>query len=317
MNGEYLDQISVLEGIGRISPQYYLASVKSGCCSMPIQIIGIDPETDFSVMPWIKYSDGSELGYLDVIAGSDINASPGDTLSFYGVEVNVIAKLDKTGTSFDTEVFTNDDTIKKLIDASLSKQLNEYANINSGNVISCIMIDVADGYDVDDVMNEINIHNKSIRAVRTSNMIAGISDSLHAVSSIATLLIVVIWLVAFIVMIVAFTMITGVRKKEFAVLRVTGASRSMISKIVLAEGMAVTIVGSLLGVIIGAIIIIPFSGYIESSLDLPFLMPSVPGIILYALMAILLSLVSGGIASIISARRISLIDTGTILRSGE
>ena len=101
MNGEYLDEISKLEGISQISPQYYLASVKAGCCSIPVQIIGFDPETDFSVTPWIRKSSSAEIGYLDVVVGNDLNAFVGDTMSFYGVEVNVAAKLEKTGTAFD------------------------------------------------------------------------------------------------------------------------------------------------------------------------------------------------------------------------
>ena len=317
MNGEYLDELSELDGVGQISPQYYLASVKAGCCSIPVQIIGYDPETDFAITPWIKKSSSDEVGYLDVVVGNDLNAFVGDELSFFGVKVNVVAKLDKTGTSYDTQVFTTRETIQTLIEASLNKQLNEYANINSGNVISCILIDVDDTHNVDEVVNDINIHYKKLRAIRTTNMISGISDSLAAVSDIARIITIVVWVVALGIMIVAFFMMTGERKKEFAVLRAMGASRAKLSTIVLTEGVSLSLIGGLIGVILGLIIIIPFSGYIETKMALPFLLPDATMIIIAAVGAILLSTFAGALTAGFAAARISKIDTGMILRSGE
>lgn len=317
MKGEYLDEISKIEGIGQISPQYYLASVKAGCCSIPVEIIGFDPETDFSITPWIKKSSGEEIGYMDVVVGNDLNAFVGDTMSFFGEDVRVVAKLDKTGTSFDTEVFTTRDTIRTLIDASLNKQLNEYSNINSGNVISCIMINVADGYDVEDVLNNINVHYKKLRAIRTKNMISGISDSLSGVSKVARVLVLAIWVVALGIMAAAYVLMTGERKKEFAVMRVLGASRRKLSGIVLLEGVGLSFAGSMFGALLGLVVIISFSGFIESKLGLPFLLPETGTIALSAAAAILLTTASGAVTAGISAHRIGKADTGTILRSGE
>ncbi len=317
MDAKYLDEISKMEGIANISPQYYLASVKAGCCSLPVEIVGYDPETDFTITPWIKRSNGGEVGYRDVVVGNDLNAFVGDTLSFFGENVHVVAKLDKTGTAYDTQVFTTKETIRTLIDASLNKQLNQYANIHSGNVISCILINVADGYDVDDVMGEINIHNKKLRAVRTTNMISGISDSLAAVSDVAGMITVIVWVVALVIMIVAFVMMTGERKKEFGILRVMGASKKKLSALVLMEGIGLSLVGSLVGVCLGAVILLPFSGYIEMKLSIPFLLPHIGFILLIGGVAVLLTILAGSITAGISAFRIAKIDTGAILRSGE
>ncbi len=317
MDSKYLDEISQIEGIGKISPQYYLASVKAGCCSIPVQIIGFDPATDFSITPWIKKASTTDVGYLDVVVGNDLNAFVGDTLSFFGVEVNVVAKLDKTGTSYDTEVFTTQETIQTLIDASLNKQLNEYANINSGNIVSCILIDVADGYDVDEVVNNINVHYKKVRAIRATNMISGVSDSLTAASDIARILVVVVWIVALVIMVVAFILLTGERKKEFAVLRAIGASRKKLSQIVLAEGVGISFVGSAIGVLMAMLIILPFSGYIETKLSVPFLLPGGVMIVASALLAIALATLTGAFSAGAAAKKISRLDTGTILRSGE
>ena len=106
MDNSVVDKIKQLEGIGELSVQFYLATSSAGCCSIPVQIIGFDPDTDFTVQPWIQKSTNESLGYCDVVVGSDLNAFVGDTLQFYGIDCRVAAKLGRTGTSFDTTVFT-------------------------------------------------------------------------------------------------------------------------------------------------------------------------------------------------------------------
>ena len=317
MNGEYLDKLKEIEGVEKITPQYYLASTKAGCCSARVQIIGFDPETDFVITPWIRKSSGNPVGFMDVVVGNDLNAFVGDTITFFGADVKVAAKLDKTGTSYDTCVFCNKETIRTLIDASVNKQLNDYANINSGNVISCILIDAADGYDVESVMNEINIHNKKIEAVRTTNMIAGISDGLTGVSNVAVILTVVVWAAALTVMILAFLMMTGERKKEFAVMRVLGASRKKLLRLILTEGILLGLFGSVVGTAAGLAVILGFSGLIEQQLGLPFLLPGPAAILIAAVISILLSTAAGALTAGIAAYRIGRTDTGILLRSGE
>ena len=315
MNGEVMDKIAEIEGIGRMSAQYYLASASTSCCSIPVEIIGFDPETDFTITPWIKRSNGKELEYLDVVVGNDLNAFVGDTLTFYGTDVKVAAKLDKTGTKYDTAVFTDRETIRTLIQSSLDKKLNQYGNINSGNVISCVLIDVAKDADVETVLNDINIHVRKVKAVRTGNMIDGISRSLAGISSIAKILLVVVRILTLVILTVAFLMATNERKKEFAVLRVIGASRSDLAKIIFFEGGIVSLAGSLMGILLGFLVVLPFSGVIEETLQLPFLLPDAGSLALTALGAAALSILFGAVSCAAAAYKIACSDTGTILRT--
>ena len=315
MNGEVMDKIAEFDGIGRISAQYYLASASSSCCSIPVEIIGFDPETDFTITPWIKKSSGKPIQYLDVVVGNDLNAFVGDTLTFYGTDVRVAAKLDKTGTKYDTAVFTDRETIRTLIQSSLDKKLNQYADINAGNVISCVLIDVAKDADVETVLNDINLHVRKVKAVRTGNMIDGISRSLAGISSIAKVLLVFVWILTLVILTVAFLLTANERKKEFAVLRVIGASRSDLSKIIFLEGGILSLMGSLIGVLLGVIVVLPFSGVIEGVLQLPFLLPGAGQLALTAAGAVVLSILFGAVSCAAAAYRIAGADTGTILRT--
>ena len=51
MDETYLDQVRAISGVESASPQFYLASASAGCCSVAVQIIGFDPDTDFSIQP--------------------------------------------------------------------------------------------------------------------------------------------------------------------------------------------------------------------------------------------------------------------------
>ena len=314
MDRSYYDKVAAREGIEKISPQLFLASASSGCCSVPLQIIGYDPETDFTVSPWIKKSAGGELKDLDVVVGNDLSVFVGNTITFYGVTCNVAAKLDKTGTDLDTAIYTNMNTIRELIRSSVELGMNEFGKIDPDNSVSCILIKVADGYSVDEVLNDLNLHVRRTKSFKTKDMISGVSDSLIGVSDLIGVLIAAVWVLGLVILFLAFYMSVNGRKKEFAVLRTAGASRKKLSGIVMTEALMITLTGAVSGIIIGLLIILPFNELIEESLGLPFLLPSLPTAFICAAFALAVSVGAGMISAAFSAYRISRIDTGLILR---
>ena len=314
MDSSRAEEVIECEGVGEVSPQFFLASTGSSCCSIPVQIIGFDPATDFTVSPWIKRTYGGELGLYDIVAGSDLNAFVGDKLSFYGVECTVAAKLEKTGTSYDTTVFTNEQTIKALIQSSLDKGMNDFKDIDPARSVSCLMINAADGTSPEELVNDINIHVKKVKAYKSGDMISGIAGSLGGVSQMIKLLIAAVWVLGIVILLLAFTMSVNERKKEFAVLRVMGASRSKLAGLVLKEALMTCLIGSNAGAVIGLLILIPFNGVIEQTLSLPFLLPRAGSIAGITAAAVVLSVLTGAAAAAVSAWRVSRIDTGVILR---
>ena len=93
MEREKMVLISHIEGVEKVSPQIFLASLSASCCSVPVQIIGFEPETDFIIQPWIRESYGRELAHGDVVVGSAVNADVGDTIRFYNKDCRIVAKL--------------------------------------------------------------------------------------------------------------------------------------------------------------------------------------------------------------------------------
>ena len=147
-------------------------------------------------------------------------------------------------------------------------------------------------------------------------MITGVSDSLAGISRTVTFMIVVIWILAFVILLLAYTLIVRERSREFAVLRLIGASRSMLGRIALLESAICGFAGGLAGIGIAAVGVFSFSALIESSLGLPYLVPGFGTALLLAAGTILLSIAVSALASAFAAWRISRINPGTALRDG-
>lgn len=317
MNRDKLDKVLSRNGVERVSTQLYLASVSAaGCCSVSVQIVGFDPATDFTIQPWIQETYHGQIGYGDIVVGSDITIPLEGTLTFFGVECRVVAQLAKTGSSLDSAVYADMDTIRTLIEASQQRGLNQYNDIDPDSVISSILVQVADGYDVEDVKNDLNLHVRQTVAVRASNMISTVASNLNGIARLIGGFIAAIWALCLVIMMIVFTMLVNERRKEFAVLRVVGASRRKLAGLVMGESLLVNLLGGVVGILLAALILFPFSGAIQHSLGLPFVVPAGGRILALALISLLACAVAGALVSAVSAVRISRIDTSLILREG-
>ena len=318
MDSKYYEEIKTeIEGIDKITAQFYLASAKASCCSSRLQIIGFDPATDFSIQPWVEKSYSDKLGLYDAVVGSDVTPNTDMTVEIYGKTLHVQAMLDKTGTELDSALYVDIDTMKELIRAHNEKNPNQEKTIDPDNVVSSVLIKVADGYDIDEVAGDINLHVRQVKAIRTQNMISGVSESLSGVSATISLLMVVVWILSVVILAIVFTMNINERKKEFAVLRVLGASRVKLAGLVFREAALYGFLGSLLGAGLTVLITALFTPAIENMIGLPFLLPPVPVMLIAGALTIVLTIAAGAVTAASSAVKISKIDTGLILRGDD
>ena len=164
------------------------------------------------------------------------------------------------------------------------------------------------------MLNDLNLHVRRTKSFRTKDMISGVSDSLTGVSDIVGVLMCAVWLLGLAVLFLAFRMSVNERKKEFAVLRIAGASKKKLAGIVMSEALMITLAGAAVGIIIGLLMMISFNGLIEESTGLPFLLPDGGAVALCAVFALAVSVIGGMISAVWTAGRISRIDAGVILR---
>jgi len=316
MDASVAEKALEVPGVEKAAPQTFLASLKADCCSVKIQVIGIDPSRDFTVQPWIARSLKNELGDMEVAVGCKVGAGIGETIRIYEQRCKVTACLEPTGTGLDTAVYCNMKTMDTLLAAAEAKGVSHRISSGDDSVVSAVYIKVRDGYDIGDVNTALTGKLRKVTAVRTRSMITGVSDSLAGISRTVTAMIVVIWVLAFVILLLAYTLIVRERSREFAVLRLLGASRNMLGRMALYESAACGFAGGVAGTGIAAVGVFSFSALIEGSLGLPYLIPGFSTILCLAAGTILLSVAVSALTSAFAAWRLSRVNPGTALRDG-
>ena len=316
MNESAMEKIRGMEGVEVVTPQFFLATAKASCCSFPIQLIGFEPETDFTIQPWIRQSYSGAVGYGDIIIGNHVTMPSDYQLTFYGQEMRVVAQLDETGTALDNAVYGSMETMRDIVRNAEALGYQYLGKISADQAISAVMVKVAEGYSAESVCNDINIHVRKVDATQSKSMVSSIAGGLTNVSHIVGVLTVMIWILALGIMAVAFVLIVGERKKEFAILRVAGASRKMLSRMLLMETALISAVGAVCGVALAALVAFPFTGLIRSRLGLPYLLPGAGNIVALALGALIMSVAAGAASSAIAGHKLNRIDAGLVLREG-
>ena len=314
MDADTVEQVAAIDGVEVASGQYYLATMKASCCSTPVQIIGFDPETDFTVKPWISRTYGGDMELMDVVVGCNVSGSIGDNIMFYKKNCRIVAKLDETGTSMDNAVYATNEAVQALIQAATDMGYDPASHQDPEEVVSIVNVKVADGYNVDDVLGAIKLYVSGVSAAETRTMTSDIADSVGTVASVIATVFGAVWVLLAAVLVVAFMVVARQRTREFAILRVIGTSRKGLRRIVLKESVVIGSLGAVVGIVVALALEVGFNTALESALGLPFLLPDVSTIALYALLAFVVTVVAGCAASYLSAMKLSKVDPGRTLR---
>jgi putative ABC transport system permease protein len=311
------EKVAGVAGVSRVSPQLYLATLRAGCCSYPIQLIGFDPKTDFVIQPWLSNALHRPLADGEIVVGNSINAKAGQKLKFFGQIFGIAARLDKTGMGFDTSVFMNLATAKQV--ARESERLQAHPVAEKEDLISSVTVKIKDGYDVKNVANNIlqAYARAGVHVVVAQNMISEISGSLRGLITYIYILAGVLWILAVGVLIIVFAVTFNGRKREFNIFRVLGAPRSKLVKLILGESSLISLIGAVAGTITAALLVFPFSAYIGARLGLPYLQPSYGTIFIVAAMSLLMSFIIGPLASAYAAVKIGSSEIYTVMRENE
>ena len=321
MDASVADQVAALDGVERVSPQLFLASTKSGCCSARLQMIGFDPASDFTIQPWIADTTVTgDMGLMDVVVGSNVDwssVSQNGTLRFYDSECRVIGQFAPTGSTLDSAVYMNFDTCKALIAACREKGMFRYENLDADRAVSAVLVRLVPGADAAAVAARINETIPGVTAVASTRMVAGIADSLRTVSAAVTALIALVWGLGLGLTVLLFVLMMGERRREFAGLRAMGMSRRMVSALVAREALTVGALGGLAGIGLSGLVIFSFSRLIGQGLGVGFLIPGAGQTALLAAAGLASVLAASALAAGIAAGRLHRMDASLILKEGE
>jgi putative ABC transport system permease protein len=308
--------VAAIDGIKQTSPQLYIATLSNqACCSSDVQLIGIDPQKDFTIQPWLVNELGRQLQPDEIIVGYKIIGFVGDQLRFYGTNFTIAGRLEQTGMGIDTVVFMSLTDAYQMAADSATLAV-EPLNITQGQ-ISSVLVKVEPGQDIVRIADVIATTIPGTYPETASNLAVAVNDQLAATTQVLYATTLSVTLVSVPLVALVSTLVANERRRELGLLRAMGGTRTFIFTMVFAEAIVLAAIGGLLGVGVSLLLIANFQGLITQSLAIPFLWPSLTVIVAESFLAIALAVGVGGLAALYPAFKSSRLEPYEAIRKGE
>lgn len=317
LKADLTGRLAGLPGVAAASPQLFMASLSAGCCTAKVQLIGFDPATDFVLRPWMQTRLDRSLGPDEVLVGSRIVPGPGEEITFFGRAFKIAAKMDSTGMGFDTSVFMSLEAARNLMfEAGLvsgeAEAIKDY--------VSSVIIKTDAAVNPKDVANSIfqaYAVDYNLDIVVTKSLLSGLAGKLQHISYVIYGLSGLLWLLAVAILCLVFSVSLNERKRELSLLRILGASRAWLARLILAEALLISLPGACLGIILGSLVVFPFDALIFNYLSLPPMPITGAATAGLTAFSLLVGALAGPLAAINAVLSITRFDTYSTLREAD
>lgn len=304
--------VNSIEGVERCSSQLFLESLDADCCSVPVQMIAFDIDKDITITPWLEESYQGDLKPGEIIIGYLVEAVVNDKLIFYGQEFTVVARMAETGTGLDASIYMTRETAYNMCGHSAAVDAQEMDG--AATLSSCVMVQAAPDVDLQELAEHISASIDGIDIIVTENLIGSMTEQLDTMARILYIVIVLLWVVAVIVLLTIFNVMINERRGEFGLYRALGFSRKKLKRLILCEGLIISVAGAAIGIILGSLIIFPFRDLIASSLKLPYLNSSIGTIVTYIALGFFVSVITVLAVCFFDAKKIGKSETFLLMR---
>ena len=256
------------------------------------------------------------MGKDDIIVGSIISGDIGSDLLFYGHTFHIVGRLGSTGLpGVDMAVFTRFEDAYTMANESGTKAVQKLT-IPPG-MVSAVLVRVAPAMPPDEVAGKIREAVPGTRTITPDGLLSSVSGQLETVTTLLYGTTVAVTVVSAPLLLFISAMVAHERRKEVAILRALGASKSFVFRLMFAESLSLSVVGAAAGIAAAMVILIAFQDFVALSLKIPFSVPSIPAILAGAGSALLLSVAIGGAASLWPALLVSRSEPYETIRKGQ
>jgi len=290
-----LEKMQYCEGIKKVSHLVYISDTADD--GEKIWIIGYEPDTDFAFSPWV--AEGEDLNLSDgcVAVGANVKVSADKTITLYKKEWPVEAHLLETGSVLDDAIFVPTSTMKSLIQASEEMGIDTYSKVNPEQSFSVALLLLDDRDDRESVTNWINIYVRKVNAVHSEESLNRAAGGIKSTTKMMLFITIAAWAVLLTATAIILSILMKERKNEIYVWHTIGASRELITKVLLSEFTLINLMGAVVGIVIAWVGLSIFGGHIMEGFSLPLLYG-----LLASVVSVLATLIAGLIASSLAIR---------------
>ena len=307
MERKVLDSVRAVEGVENASGQFYLTSLSESCCDFPIQIIGFEPESDFVIQNWAKSRVKTDTNEEFLLSGSNVNLTKG-SVKFFGNEHKISARLSKSGTGMDNVIFCDFASLEHIFEDASSRGFGFISDGDTKNKLSTVLVKISPDSSADAVALRIKKILPGVHVIVGEKFIRNFSEKLSAIFVFLYSISILLFLITIISLALVFSITINERRREFSILRVLGANRSLLCSVLFWEAGILGAGGSILGIGLSALIVIPFNALISEKLGLPFAMSGPGWILTFAGVVFVVTVLSCLISAANGAVRVSKIE---------
>jgi putative ABC transport system permease protein len=306
MPEENVEKLAAIPGVEAVSPQVYLATLaNASCCSVSqMFMIAYDPETDFTVRPWLEKQLPAGLGLGEVIGGDYIFATEGeDGILLYGDLVRLKGNLEPTGTGLDQTLFFTMETARDMARMSETQALAPL--VIRPNQVSAVLLKTEPGADTEKIAVQIYRTVPGVYPIQSASLFQSSRTQLETLFNTVMIVMILIWPLAVVLIGMIYLMAANERRRELAVLRALGGTRRFVAGSLLVEASLLAFCGASVGVLLAVLAIYLFRRLIMVSLGVPFLLPAPGSLALQIGIGLLVAMFSVFLAAVLPAIKIS------------
>ncbi len=283
---------------------------------MDVFLVAFDPETDFTVKPWLEKNLNRKLGINEIITGRAVPVIAGDKIPFFGTTFTVAGTMEATGMDFfDRAVFMSLDSAYKMAEDSKTKAL-QVLDVGRDQ-ISTVLVQVKDDMTPDRVAIRIEHDISGVKALVSDTIISTVRKQLAGLIKAILLISIILWFIVLLIMAFAFYMIVNERRREIGLLRAMGANKGHIAAIILNEATLLSASGGAAGIILGYVLLASFKNLILHYLRLPYLFPGTGELFALTAGALLFSVLTGLFAALLPSLSVLRVEPYEAIRSSE
>jgi putative ABC transport system permease protein len=301
MDRSILDKVKNVDGVKNATPQLFIKPASFTCCyNVDVFLIAFDPETDFTVKPWLQKHLKRPLGPTEIITGRNVPVIVGDAIPFFGTNFTVVGTMEPTGMDFfDRSAFMSMEAAYRMAENSKARSPQPIAI--GRDRISTVLVQIKDDMTPDRVAIRIEHDIPGIKAISSDTVISTVRKQLSGLMHVILFISVILWIIVLLIMAFAFTMIVNERRRELGLLRAMGATKSHITTLILAEASTLSAAGGAAGIAMGFVLLLSIKSVLLHYLKLPYLFPSSPELVLLVVGALLLAVLTGLLSALLPA----------------
>ncbi len=246
MKKDIYEKLKNYDEIEKITYQVFLVTLPALCCGVAdVQVIAIDPRTDFIIKPFleknIELTPGTAYAGLEAwyaILGYEV-----DTAYLYGKEFELTTNLRETGTGLDYALYISVDDLNDIIGK------NPYVVVNRDE-ISVIYIKLKPNVDPNKFAERIRSEFPEVEIIKKGELGKHFRSYIQSLSN--SLIAIVVLVIPMFLLIISTIISISVneRKKEIGIYKALGVTNKSVFMLFMYELLLLIIPSSIIGMVL-------------------------------------------------------------------